>query len=240
MSEPATAKVTPKALEVTLDNGRRKSPALAYAPDGATRGIVVIHEIFGGRLPEIDRVCERFADRGYAVCAPDLFDGCVMPVCLVNAMRAVMSGKGAQLDTIFAAREWITAHARIDKQHIGIIGFCLGGGFALAAGPGFGAVSTNYGDIPPAKVLEQSPPVIGCYGGRDYIMGRNGKKLDARLPKATPREVHDFPSVGHSFLTDGHHPIAKAATWPFFHVTYNPEVAGEAWSKIDAFFERHL
>ncbi|MBS2023174.1 MAG: dienelactone hydrolase family protein, partial [Deltaproteobacteria bacterium] len=195
MSAPAAAMVEPKALEVTLDDGKRRSAALAYAPAGATRGVVVIHEIFGARYPEIDRVCANFASKGYAVCAPDLFAGCVQPVCLVKSLQAVMTGKGPQLDTIFAARDWITANAKVDKAHIGIIGFCLGGGFALAAGPGFGAVSTNYGDIPPAKVLEQSPPVIGCYGGRDLIMGRNGKKLDARLPKSVLREIHDFPSV---------------------------------------------
>lgn len=53
-------------------------------------------------------------------------------------------------------------------------------------------------------------------------------------------EVHTYPEVGHSFLTDGDHPIARTLTWPFMHVDYNPAVAEDAWSTILAFFDLHL
>jgi carboxymethylenebutenolidase len=51
-----------KRLEVTIPagDGAPALPGFAVIPDGATRGAVVIHEIFG-RRPEIDRVVERFA-----------------------------------------------------------------------------------------------------------------------------------------------------------------------------------
>jgi len=58
---------------------------------------------------------------------------------------------------------------------------CIGGGFALAAGRGWSAVSTNYGDIPPRDVLRGVAPVVGCYGGRDRKFGGNGALLKQHL-----------------------------------------------------------
>ncbi len=52
--------------EVTLPGaparGDPTAPGYAALPPGATRAVVVIHEIFG-RQPEIDRVVDRFVDR---------------------------------------------------------------------------------------------------------------------------------------------------------------------------------
>jgi carboxymethylenebutenolidase len=55
-----------------------------------------------------------------------------------------------------------------------------------------------------------------------------------------PREIHVYPTVGHSFLTDGDHPVAIALTRPLMHIRYDPEVAEDAWGKILGFFDRHL
>ena len=41
-------------------------------------------------------------------------------------------------------------------------------------------------------------------------------------------------------MTDSHHPIAAALTWPILHVEYNAELAAVAFGKIDAFFDKHL
>jgi carboxymethylenebutenolidase len=53
-------------------------------------------------------------------------------------------------------------------------------------------------------------------------------------------QIHVFPTVGHSFLTDGHHPFATAASWPLFHIRWDPEVAEAGWAKILAFFDETL
>jgi len=55
-------------MEVEIEAGRRLG-AYAALPAGATRGAVVLHEMFG-RQPEIDRVVDRFAARGYAAIEP--------------------------------------------------------------------------------------------------------------------------------------------------------------------------
>ena len=228
--------------DVVIPEAGRVPPTPGYAvlPDGAARGMVVLHEVYG-RQPEIDRVVERFGAAGYAAVAPDLFAGQLRPVCLAQAMRAITRGQGRHIDQIRRARTWLCEKTGISVEKVGLIGFCLGGGFALAAGPGFAAVSTNYGDVPSAEVMRGIGPTIGCYGANDILFRKAGDKLKARLePLGVECETHVFDGVGHSFLTDGHHPIGSALSRPFMHIKYDPAVAEEGWSTIFAFFDKHL
>ena len=216
------------------------SPSYAVLPRGATRGMVVLHEIFG-RMPEIDRVVDRFGAAGYAAVAPDLFRSSLRPICIARAIRAIANGEGAQLDQIRRARDWLCERTGIAHGKIGVIGFCMGGGFALAVGRGWGAVSTNYGEVPPTEIMRGIGPVIGCYGGRDRLFGKNAQKLEQRLaPLGVEDETHTFPEVGHSFLTDGDHPVARRLSAPLLRVSYDPAIADQAWQLIHAFFDRHL
>jgi carboxymethylenebutenolidase len=251
-------------------------PAYAALPPGAKRGAVVLHELFGPQ-PEIRRVVDRFADAGYAAVAPDLFHAGVRIACLSRVLRAVSRGEGPPIAQVLAARAWLCERAGLDEGSVGLIGFCMGGGLALAAGKGWGAVSTNYGAIPPARVLQGIGPVIACYGERDLLFRKKGELLRQRLPARTLRanqiraepaplpglrefseratiarssstelegaqspEVHVFPGVGHSFLTDGHHPVAAFFGFPMRLNARDPATTEEGWRRIFAFFERHL
>lgn len=221
-------------------DGIPRTPIYARLPTGARRGIVVIHEIFG-RQPEIDGVVDRFAERGYAAVAPDLLSNGPHFVCLVRAFRTIARGEGPQIEQILATRRWLMEKTGLDASHIGLIGFCMGGGFALAAGRGWGAVSTNYGDFPPDESMRGLGPVIGCYGGRDRLFRDHGPKLEEKLRRLNVEcETHTFPEAAHAFLTDGDHPIAAAIARPFFRVEYNQRVAEEAWQKIFAFLDSRL
>lgn len=232
------AGAVPQGRELAIP-GDPPLPAYAILPAGARRGAVVLHEIYG-RQPEIDRVVQRFAGAGYAAVAPDLFATGRL-ACVWRSLSEVASGKGVDIDRIARCRRWLCAEAGLEERTVGVIGFCLGGGFALAAAPGFGVVSTNYGNVPPTSVLRGIAPVIGCYGGRDLVWGRHGARLGRRLTElGVEHEVHTFPTVGHSFLTDGHHGAAEALSRPLLRVGYDSAVAEEGWARILAFFDRHL
>jgi carboxymethylenebutenolidase len=226
-------------IEFPTNGGRR--PAYAVIPRDARRGVVVLHEVLG-RQPEIDRVVDRFAAAGYAAIAPDFFAGRLRARCIRSIVRAVRSGAPEPIvGEVHAARDWLADETKLPTNAIGLIGFCIGGGFALACGPEWGAISTNYGDLPPAERLRGMPPIIGCYGGRDRIFAGHAGELGRRLASAgVEHEVHVFPTVGHSFLTDGDHPIATLLTRPLLQIRYDPEVAEEGWRRIFAFFESHL
>jgi carboxymethylenebutenolidase len=225
-------------MEVTIPEGEGApaTPAFAILPEGATRGVVVIHEIYG-RQPEIDRVVERFARAGYAAVAPDLFHrGRV--ACLFDVFRAMRSGQGTSVQQGRNARAWLCAEASVSEAKVGLIGFCFGGGYALMAGSGWGAVSTNYGLVPDARAMRGIGPVIGCYGKRDKQFP-DGRALTERLAEVgVSPEVHVF-DAGHSFLTDGDHPIGRMLFRNLAIGEY-PEARDAGWGKIMTFFDRHL
>ncbi len=83
-------------------------------------------------------------------------------------------------------------------------------------------------------------PVIGCYGGRDRDFSKTPGTLTRRLGEVgvTP-EVHVWEDAGHSFLTDGDHPVARVLYPPLALGDY-PEAREEGWARIFAFLDRHL
>lgn len=221
-------------------DGAPETPAFAILPKGATRGVVVIHEIYG-RRPEIDRVVERFANAGYAAVAPDLFDRGRFK-CLRELVRAMRAGSNDAVPITQGrnARTWLCEQTGISPDHVGLIGFCFGGGYALLAGAGWAAISTNYGMVPKAESLAKVGPIIGCYGTRDRTMAKSPERLERRLARAghEPAEIHMF-DAGHSFLTDkelhwGHRMMPALALGDY------PEARAEGWERIFAFFDRHL
>lgn len=206
------------------------------AESGTPRyGVVVIHEMFG-RAPDMDRACDRIAKAGAAALAPDLSTRGRLR-CLVEMFRAMRTGEGTTVAQTLAAREWLMRETSLGVDRIALLGFCIGGGFVLAAGRGWAAISTNYGDVPALERLEGLGPVVGCYGARDRRFGQNAAVLDEHLTRLGIRhEVYSFSEAGHSFLTDGHHPIARILM-PQLALGAGAEAREEGWSKIFAFFD---
>jgi dienelactone hydrolase len=128
-------------------SGTLRGYLAAPAGDGPWPGVVVIHEIFG-----LDDVMRRHADRlaslGYLTLAVDLYSSGGAARCLVSTMRAMAEGHGRAFADIATARDYLLSAADCTGK-IGVIGFCMGGGFALmTAGSGYQAAATNYGQLP--------------------------------------------------------------------------------------------
>lgn len=232
--------LTPENIVVPALAGDGPLPAVALCPPGARRGVVVLHEIMGPQ-PEITRVVVRFAAAGYAAIAPDLFaEGGRLP-CIASVVRASATGEGRPVRDLARARAWLMARTGLATDTIGLAGFCLTGGFVLAIGQGWPAISSNYGAIPPFERMADLGPVIACYGGRDRIFAPNAEPVRRALTAhGIAHEVRTYPTVGHSFLTDGHHPIGSLLSRAALHVRYDSAVAEDAWDKILGFFDRHL
>jgi len=232
-------------VEIVALGGRRRKGALAR-PEGAGPhpGVVVIHEVFGDQ-PEMRAVCEDFAAHGYVAVMPDLFSGRgPHPICVARTMVDVSRGKvNADID---AARGWLTEQDDVDGERIGVIGFCMGGGFALAyiAGgrPGVRAASVNYGQVPKERAkLRGACPIVGSYGAKDMLLGRaHAERLSRHLEAlGIEHDVKVYEDAGHAFMTDGHHPIGKLVYLPM-RLGYVPHAAADAWPRVFDFFDARL
>src|SRR4051812_23424172 len=127
-------------------------------------GVVVIHEAFGLNA-DVRAHADRFAGRGYVALAPDLFSfRRPKAMCALAAFRALNKRSGPAFDAIEAARTALADRSDATGR-VGIIGFCMGGGFALLAAPRgwFDASSVNYGAVPKdaEALLRGACPIVG-------------------------------------------------------------------------------
>src|SRR4051794_26881972 len=102
---------------------------IATPPDGSGPwpGVVVVHEMFGLN-DDIRRHTRRIADAGYVAVAPDLYGGRGALRCVLGAFRQLQAGKGRYFDDLDALRKRV-AEREDCTGRVGIIGFCMGGGF---------------------------------------------------------------------------------------------------------------
>jgi len=212
--------------------------------EGPHPSVVVVHEIFG--LEDITRrQADRIAAMGYVVIVPDLFSDGGPRKCLKATFQALADGHGRAFVDLSTARQHLLDQDDTTDA-VGIIGFCLGGGFALvcaAPGHGFTVSSVNYGQLPSTpEVLAGACPIVGSYGGRDISLPRATAKLDHHLTRlGVEHDVKEYPRASHAFLND-----EDTGPWylrPVFKVMGMgpaPESAADAWGRIEAFFAAHL
>jgi carboxymethylenebutenolidase len=241
--QPATTDV-----RITTPSGRSLSGALAIPQaDGTHPGMVVLHEAYGLNQ-DIRRIVSRFASEGYVALAPDLYSGGGQrALCMVRVMRdlATRTHGGAFVD-IDAARRTLAERPDVDGAHIGVVGFCMGGGFALAYGARgkVGAAGVNYGIVPNDRSqLEGVCPVVASYGELDRTLRSAPGRLEAHLRAlGVPHDVKVYEGVGHSFLSYDNAPewMTRIPMPDPMHLGYDESVAEDAWRRMLAFFGEHL
>ncbi|MDQ1404149.1 MAG: carboxymethylenebutenolidase [Actinomycetota bacterium] len=225
--------------------GGGQLPAAVAQPlgNGPFPGVVVLHEIYGLN-DDIRRVAGRFADNGYVALAPDLFAVGNRLLCLTRAMIEGQRGRGTSFDLIEAARAHLASRPDVDANRLAIIGFCMGGGFALAfaARPGTAlrATSINYGAVPKDRnAIESVCPVVGSFGGKDRIFGPQAKRLEDHLTAlGVPHDVKLYPDAGHSFMGQTESWLARLPNPT--NPGYSEPDAEDAWARILAFFAEHV
>ena len=223
----------PRTTVIDVPGEREALPVELFAPSeaGSRPAVVVVCEAWGLN-DDIRRIAARFADEGFLAAAPDLYRGRHFARCMASAMWALHTGDGAAVRDLVAVTEALAARDEVTR--VGVVGFCMGGGFALLLGslarPD--AVGDFYGAVSRRVDFDQVCPVFARYAGGDRLLRAYERRVEREL--GARGETHDFavvPGVGHSFMN---------RSGPSFANPYRHEEAEAAWTEMLAFFRRHL
>jgi carboxymethylenebutenolidase len=229
-------------LEYAVPAGTLKAYLAEPSGTGPFPGVVVIQDALG-LSDDIKAQADRFASEGYLAFAPDLYSAGGGLRCVLATLGASRSGKGRAYDDIEAARAWLAGREDCTGR-VALIGFCMGGGFAVMCAPryDFAASSVNYGEVPKdaETALSGSCPIVGSYGKRDKTLRGRADRLERALAALNvPHDVKEYPDAGHSFMNR----LKVGPLGPLLPVLgfdFNEEATEDAWRRILAFFDEHV
>lgn len=213
---------------------------------GPWPGVVVVHDALG-MTTDLTNQAAWLARHGYLALAPDLYHWGSRMRCMFAAMRAFGAREGRTFDDLDAARRWL-----VDRDdctgRIGVIGFCMGGGYALllASTGDYGAASVNYGTAPDdaMSLLAEACPVVASYGAEDRSLRGAADRLAQLLTGlGVAHDVTAYPGAGHGFLNDhvrGETPLWALVAGKLVKTGYHEPSAVDARRRIVSFFDAHL
>lgn len=202
---------------------RPDAHARPAAVEGPLPVVVMIHEFWGLNEALLSKA-ELLAAEGYLVVAPDTLRGTTtrwLPKALWHTLSTPDERVVADLDTVVA---WLRTRADVDPERIVVMGFCYGGGKALAyalARPTVPAgTAVFYGDLSDdAEALARlEGPVLGVFGRDDTLVTPAEVDGFERALRAAgvDHALLRFDDVGHAFVTSAEgiatDPI-QAAAW---------------------------
>lgn len=214
-------------------NGRTGYLALPVK-SGRSPGIVMIHEWWGLNA-NIKDMARMLASQGYAVLAVDLFgEVATTPERARELVTRARANQTALTENLRAAVAQLRSLPQVDRDKIGSIGWCFGGGQSLQlalSGEPMAATVLYYGNLPEdfSPVSSIMWPVLGIFAEKDQGIPPDAvRRFEAALNESgVPNTIIIYPDVGHAFAN----PSGQA---------YAPAETRDAWKKTLDFFERTM
>ena len=211
-------------------------PGPAAMPPGERRGgLVLVQEIFGV-TEHIRELCAEYAEEGYEVISPQLFDrqqpGCELGYSGADWERAVQIARGEHdwdqgIDDTARVISWLKG--RLSDSGGGpvfIMGFCFGGSVAwrmAQLSDDLDAASCYYGGYIATRFADEAPKcaTITHFGRYDSMVPI--EPVEKLIAKQHPTAQHFIYEAGHGFNSDrrkDYHPesadLAKERTLMLF------------------------
>ena len=126
--------------------------------------------------------------------------------CIRSMFRQIAAGSGPAFEVLDACRGWLAERPDCTGK-TGVIGFCMGGGFALHVRPA-GGVLRRGSQLRrgPVRRRERRWPdrarSSGATAARDTMGVSHPQRLEAALTAlGVPHDVKVYPEAGHSFMS---------------------------------------
>jgi carboxymethylenebutenolidase len=196
---------------------------------GPFPGLVLLHDEWG--LSEHMRaVARRFAEVGYYVIVPDLFDG-KRATQQIGADALGIEYKPRAAPKVAAAVRALETHHKCNAK-MAVLGWDLGAELAvkialerydiMAAVAFYGDLSQFFGHF-----SDTHCPLLVIFGGLDEITHRTHQPLEAELKALDkPHEVIVYPDAPNGFYND-------------MQPSYVPHAANDAWVHVLKFLKKH-
>ena len=199
---------------------------------GPFPGMVVCHN-GAGVDKYTQEVTQRLAEEGYAAVSSELFHRITESMVADGSMIGDHLDDGDIIADVNATVEFLLTHAPVDRERLGIMGFCIGGRvswLSVATTSHFKVAAPFHGGniMAPRGRATQSPfelsngiscPILFHFGEIDANPSpADMVKLNAELTRlGKPHQFYSYPGAGHDFsdYTDKryHQPSAELA-WP--------------------------
>lgn len=230
---------TPKTSTVQFpaaQSGPETVSAFLAEPGANTRhpAVIVVHTWFG--LNDwIKEQTQKLAEQGFIALAPDLYDGHIA----TDSSSALELRMGLKdnigLRDLLAAYAYLYGRKDVDRDHIGVIGWDMGGGYALKLAmsqPHLAACVVNYGTLPtdPSDIQQIVAPVLGNFGTLDKgVLPTDVQMFEKTMKNMSRRiDIKMYDGAGHGFAN------------PDNKETYQPEAAADSWARSVAFLNKSL
>jgi carboxymethylenebutenolidase len=204
------------------------------AGESSYPAVIVVQE-WWGLTDHIRDVAQRLAGRGFVALAPDLYSGKVTKdPNLASAWSAALDREQA-IRMLLGTLRFFKEKEPIYAEHIGVIGFCMGGSLALllaCRAPELKAAIAFYGDAPdPIDQLSKIRcPVLFVAAGKDkWINEAKVRTLEEAFERyGVQGEVRVYPEADHAFFNDTRPEV------------YNAPAAQDAWIRSLGLLSRTL
>jgi carboxymethylenebutenolidase len=190
-------------IRLQAADGHELDAYVAEPKGKAKGGIVIVQEIFGVTR-HIRRVADQYAEHGYKVVAPAMFDRVRRNVEL--DYKDIEKGRALMLELKWPgtlADVNAAASAVRDAGRVAVVGYCWGGTVAhVAASELTFAAAVSYYGGGVAKQLDKTPrcKVMYHFGDQDHAIPlADIERIKQAYPAAV---VHVYAGAGHGFNCD--------------------------------------
>ena len=218
-------------------DGKSGSGYIAIPESGTGPAIIVIQE-WWGLVGHITDIVDRFAAAGFVALAPDLYHG--QAASEPDEAKKLMMELEIPLagEEIVSAAKYLLSMKNTTSEHVGVVGFCMGGSLAIWSATLSDLITATVGFYPGSS-WERHAPQWAAYADKECLIHcaeGDGTSAAAGIQEALTEingaggkaTAFDYPGTQHAFFNNDRAQV------------YDEVPAKLAWARTINFFAQKL